>query len=308
MKEKNLVILAAGAGTRFGEEGAKQIQEVGHNGEFIMDYSIKDAIAAGFTKVTFIIQKKQEETFRETVGKRFEGKIDINYAFQSTSELFAPSETNKERTKPWGTTHAVLCAQKYITSQCLVINADDYYGTKTFQVAADFMENNNNEDVIATINYLFSNAGCDPDGKKYSEIKRGVVSEENGYVKEIIESKIKTDENNVSIAYPLNTSRESFEVSDNSLVAMNCFVLNPYMLNILSKYFEEFKKEYGNSLTDECLLTECIQDMINKKEIRMKNLITPEKTMGITYPEDLIKFQEALSNVRGDEYESSRTH
>ena len=131
-KDLTLLVLAAGMGSRFG--GLKQIEPVGPNGEFIIDYSIYDALKAGFNKVVFVIKEENYETFKETIGKRIEGKIKVEYVFQKMSDV--PEDVNipKERVKPLGTAHAIYCARKVINENFAIINADDFYGKKSFQV------------------------------------------------------------------------------------------------------------------------------------------------------------------------------
>ena len=153
MKDKTLLILAAGMGSRFG--GLKQAEKFGPNGEYIIDYSIYDAIRAGFNKVVFIIKEENYDLFRDTVGKRVENHIKVEYVFQNFDNVPEEYEIPSSRVKPLGTAHAVLCAKNVIHEPFLMINSDDFYGYDAFKVASEFLDNNKNE--IAIVGYNVEN-------------------------------------------------------------------------------------------------------------------------------------------------------
>ena len=155
MEEYTLVVLAAGLGSRFG--GLKQTTPVGPNGEFIIDYSIYDAIKAGFNKVVFIIRKEHEDLFRETIGSRIDGKIKVEYAFQDVKDVPEGYIVPEERTKPWGTGHALYAAREFIKGPFAIINADDFYGAEAFELLMDFLKNNETRNHYITVCYNVKN-------------------------------------------------------------------------------------------------------------------------------------------------------
>ena len=177
-KDLTLVIMAAGMGSRFG--GLKQIEPVGPNGEFIIDYSIYDAIKAGFNKVVFIIKKSFEKEFKETIGKRIEGKIKVEYAYQEMDDVPEGTVIPEGREKPFGTGHALYTARNYIHEPFAVISADDFYGNEAFQDLGTGLQNTNNYIIIGyQIGSTLTENGS---------VKRGVIFEENGQLKKIVES------------------------------------------------------------------------------------------------------------------------
>ena len=172
--------MAAGMGSRFG--GLKQIEPIGPNGEFILDYSIYDAKKAGFNKVVFVIKKELEEIFRETVGKRLENKILVSYAFQDISDIPSKNYLALKREKPWGTVQAVLCAKKQVNGDFVVINADDFYGYDAFKKASLFLDNNQDEDVYAAITYPYIKTSS-----LYGSVKRAVCFIQEDHIIDLVE-------------------------------------------------------------------------------------------------------------------------
>ena len=194
-----LLIMAAGMGSRFG--GLKQITPMGPNEEFIIDYSIFDALRAGFSKVVFIIKEENYEIFKETIGSRVEKHIPVDYAFQKIDNVPDFVKIPADRVKPWGTAHAIYCAKDKITEPFLVINADDFYGKDAYYVAQKFLETSK-ENEYATIAYKVKNTITDNGG-----VKRGVITTIDNTLKSIIESVI-TKENNQIIAQPLGQEQK----------------------------------------------------------------------------------------------------
>lgn len=224
MKKKTLLIMAAGMGSRFG--GLKQIEPVGPNGEFIIDYSVCDAIKAGFTKVVFIIKKENYDLFRETIGKRFEHKINVCYAFQEMEFLPENYTCPVDRVKPWGTAHAVICAKEYVDSNFLVINSDDFYGEDAYFKASEFLEEvNDNSREYAIIGYEVGNTI-----NETGSVKRGILKSKNGYVTDIVESLIEC--NDKIVASPLN-GMTSFTIKKDDLVSMNMVCFTKEIFNYL---------------------------------------------------------------------------
>lgn len=277
-KDLTLLILAAGMGSRFG--GLKQIEPIGPNGEFLIDYSIYDAIKAGFNKVVFVIKKENEKVFKETIGNRIAGKIQVEYAFQGNDDLPDGFEYPKERIKPWGTSHAILAAKNLIHEPFLIINADDFYGLDAYQVAANFLKTNQDEYMYCVVGYPVENTLSEN-----GSVKRGVCKEENGFLTQLIESKLEKIEGKI-LATPLDGS-DSFEILDNSYVSMNMLGFMPTVFPYLEKHFFPFlENEKENILTCEYLIPESMKDMIQEGYAKILLLHTDAKWLGITYLDD----------------------
>ena len=200
-----LVIMAAGMGSRFG--GLKQVEPVGPNGEFILDYSVYDAIKAGYTKVVFIIKEENYNLFRQTVGKRIEDKIAVEYAFHKLEDVPSFVSIPKERVKPWGTSHAILSAKNFVNEPFTVINADDFYGFEPYEKLSNFFKENKNDDEYAMIGYRASNTMS-----KNGSVKRGVCKKDsNNYLVNLTESSLEYVDNKI-IATPLDDTIEKFEI------------------------------------------------------------------------------------------------
>ena len=274
-KDLTLVILAAGMGSRFG--GLKQVEPVGPNGEFIIDYSIYDAIKAGFTKVVFLIKRENYDLFRETVGKRVEGHIDVEYAFQDIDNI--PSGYDyKDRTKPWGTAHAVLCCKDHINGNFVMINSDDFYGRDAYKKIKEYFDNSEDNN-YAMVSFRVCNTMTEN-----GSVKRGVCEAKNGYLTNIIESSIERVNDKI-IATPLD-GRASFEVDEKALVSMNFFGFTSHIIKTLEKGITEFFETNKNDLSKcEYLIPDVVFEEI-KGGINVKVLESSDKWLGVTYRED----------------------
>ena len=276
-KELTLVILAAGMGSRFG--GLKQVEPIGPNGEFIIDYSIYDAIRAGFTKVVFIIKEENYDLFRETVGKRIENKIKVEYAFQDINDI--PEDVNipENRVKPWGTGHAVLAARNVVKGNFVMINSDDFYGKDAYFKIKEFFDNNDDSNCYSMVAFRVCNTMTEN-----GSVKRGVCESDNNYLTNIIESSIERVNGKI-IASPLD-GRESFEVEENALVSMNFFGFTDKMFETLTQGIKEFFKANENDLSKcEYLIPDVVFDEI-KNNKKVKVLESTDKWLGVTYKED----------------------
>lgn len=271
-----LVILAAGMASRYGS--LKQIAEVGPNGEFIIDYSVYDAIRVGFKKVVFIIKEENLTFFQEHFHK-YRDKIAIDYVFQ---DLPAIATIPKERTKMLGTAHALLCAKESILDDFVIINADDFYGYNSFQIIKEFFINN--KDDYASINYPFIETSS-----KNGKVKRGVVKESNGYIVDTIESEI--DSSLIARSIFDNTS---FPIKENDLVAVNFFGLRK---NIFPFLEEEYNKFLSNNITcdEEFLLSQVLRVGIKENKFKIKSLKSNSKWVGLTFKEDLDDVKEYIN-------------
>jgi choline kinase len=271
-----LLILAAGMGSRFG--GLKQIEPIGPNGEFIIDYSIYDAIKAGFNKVVFIIKEENYDIFRDTIGKRIEDKINVEYVFQKNDNI--PSNYNYgDRVKPFGTAHAILCSKNNINENFIIINSDDFYGRDAFNVASNFLKTSK-EGEYSLVGYNVKNTLTEN-----GSVKRGVCEAENGYLTKIVESSVKAEGDKI-VCSPLD-GRDSFEVSGTDLVSMNMLGFTPNIFPYLDKKFIEFLDTNKDDLSScEFLIPDVLQDSINEGYATCKVLSTTAKWEGVTYKED----------------------
>lgn len=276
-----LVIMAAGMGSRYG--GLKQLDPIDNNGNFIIDYSIYDAIRCGFDKVVFIIKEENYDAFRETVGKRVEKKIKTAYVFQNNDNI--PNEFNvpETRTKPFGTGHAVLCAKPEISSSFAVINSDDFYGYQAFKDASEFLKSNSNENNFALVGYKANNTFC---GAK--SVKRGVCGVKNNKLASIIESSLSKDENGEIIATPIDgNSTQAFKIEKNQTVSMNLFAFSTKFLDYLNDYFYEFLNKNRNDLSScEYFLPTVVTSLIAENKVSVDVINTDAVWFGMTYKED----------------------
>lgn len=273
-----LVIMAGGMGSRFG--GLKQIEPIHENGEFIIDYSIYDAIKNGFTKVVFIIKEENYDVFRNTIGKRIENIVKVEYVFQKNDNV--PSQINipLERVKPLGTGHAILCCKDIVDEDFVVINSDDFYGYDAFKVASEFLKNKHEDNEFAMISYLIGNTLT-----KNGSVKRGVCEEANGYLTRIKECTVKETDNKI-IAKTLDGDVD-IPTNKHTVVSMNMFAFSTKIFDLLENDFLPFLEEHSNNLlTCEYLLPEVICNNIDRRNIKVKVLKTNAKWSGMTYKED----------------------
>ncbi len=271
-----LVIMAAGMGSRFG--GLKQIEPIDEYGNFIIDYSIYDAIKVGFTKVVFIIKKENYDIFRETVGARVEKYIDVEYVFQELDVLPEGYSVPEGRVKPWGTGHAILCCKDTVKENFAIINSDDFYGRDAYLKIAEYFNNNESND-YAMVAFRVANTMTEN-----GSVKRGVCESKDGLLTNITESSIEKVDDKI-IASPLD-GREPFEVEPNSLVSMNFFGFTPRIYDTLEKDFPVFfEKNKDNLLMCEYLIPDVVFDEI-KDGVKMHVLESTDKWLGVTYRED----------------------
>ena len=284
-----LVIMAAGMGSRFG--GLKQLEPMGPNGEFLIDYSIYDAIRVGIKDVVFIIKEENYEIFRNTIGKRVEDKINVKYVFFFF--YFLPEGiTFPERKKPLGTSHAIYCCKDVVKDNFIVINADDYYGVESFEIIKNYMDNISiNDTKFSMAGYIVKNTLT-----KNGSVKRGIVIEENGNLKELIESSINYEGKDL-VAHELETEK-TFVIKENNLVSMNFFGFTPKIFDYIENNFYKFYEDHQDSLeTCEFLLPVTLTDMINEDKCQIKVLKTPSVWHGVTYKEDKGEVTEAIESL-----------
>ena len=283
-----LLIMAAGMGSRFG--GLKQIEPMGPNDEFIIDYSIYDAVKAGFSKVVFIIKKENEEVFKETIGKRVEGHIPVDYVFQDLNDVPEWVNIPEGRVKPWGTAQAIYAARDKITEPFLVINSDDFYGRDAFMTAKKYIEETGSKN-YSTICYEARKTMTEN-----GSVKRGVVESEGNLLKSITESKLELI-NGTILASPLDGS-EPFKIEDSHLVAVNLFTFDLSIFPFLKERMDIFFKENENTLdTCEFLIPTEIGKAVERGEKEVKVLRTTAKWHGVTYKEDTPIVKNAIKSL-----------
>ena len=276
-----LVIMAAGMGSRFG--GLKQIEPIDEYGNFIIDYSIYDAIKVGFTKVVFIIKEENYDIFRETVGKRVENHIEVEYVFQELNKLPEGYTVPEGRVKPWGTAHAILCCKDVVKENFAIINSDDFYGRDAFKVIAEFLQNDNSSSHFqeyAMAGYKVKNTLTEN-----GSVKRGVCDTDGKYLTKLIESKIEYVDGEL-MAEPLEGG-DSFRVSEEDTVSMNMFGFTPKLFDYLEEKFPVFLDSHKNNIdTCEYLIPTLVFEQIENNIARVEVLKTDAVWQGITYKED----------------------
>ena len=287
-KDITLVILAAGMGSRFG--GLKQIEPMGPNKEFIIDYSIYDAIKAGFNKVVFLIKEENYEIFKETIGSRVEPHIKVEYCFQKNDNLPEGYSLPEERVKPLGTAHAILCCNKKVNEPFMIINADDFYGRDAFIKGAEFLRNLKDEKPYpyGMIGYLVKNTITEN-----GTVKRGVCNVEDGFLTKITESSVGRNENGVIIAKPLDEKLEKFSVDDDDTVSMNMLLFTPSIFKYIENHFKDFLDNNKDDLEKcEYLIPDVLFESIEEKYSTCKVISTTATWYGVTYKEDAPQVKE----------------
>ena len=286
-----LLVLAAGLGSRYG--GLKQLDGLGPNGETIMDYSIYDAVKAGFGKVVFVIRRKFEEEFREKVTKKYEHLLPIEIVFQELDDLPKGFELNPDRVKPWGTNHALMMGKSAINEPFAVINADDFYGRKSYQVICDFLSKlENTENKYCMVGYRVGNTLSES-----GTVARGVCeTDENSNLTGIVErTQIKRIDGVVKYK---DENDEWISLPDNKPVSMNMFGFTPDYFDYSDEFFVNFLNENEKKLKAEFFIPTLVNDLIVDDKIEMKVLDTSSQWFGVTYQEDrpfvVSKFKELV--------------
>ena len=283
-----LVIMAAGMGSRFG--GLKQIEAVGSNGEFIIDYSIYDAIKAGFKKVVFIIKEENYEIFKETIGKRISNHIKVEYVFQNNNNV--PVSIPNERVKPLGTAHAILCCKDVVHENFAIINADDFYGRDSYLKVKDFISNNKNDNEFTLIGYnaidTITNNGS---------VKRGVCNVKDNYLVNLNESVINLE--NGKLNGKTLVDNKDIEVNNDTTVSMHMFGFTPKLFELLENDFKNFLNN-NDLMTAEYLIPEEVNKYLRNGIVNVKVIKTTSKWYGITYKEDLQLIKDEIKKLISD--------
>lgn len=298
MRETALVIMAAGIGSRYGA-GIKQLAKVGPSGEIIIDYSIHDALKAGFNKIIFIIRKDIEEEFREVIGKRIEKIAPVDYVYQEMSDLPEGYETPEGRKKPWGTAQAVWAAREVIDCPFAVINADDFYGAGSFKALHEYLTNemseNEEEYDYCMAGYILGNTLSES-----GTVARGVCSQnEDGYLRSVTET-YKIGKKEGKVTGEDGDGRER-ELDEKSLVSMNMWGLKPNIIKVLGEGFPKFLDSLkADDIKSEYLLPVVIDGLIQGGLAKVKVLPIEDKWYGVTYQEDRQYVADAIRRMVDD--------
>jgi len=287
MIKPTLLVLAAGMGSRYG--GLKQIDPVGPAGETIIDYSIYDAMRAGFGKLVFVIRKDIEAQFREIIGARFEKRIAVEYVFQELDKLPAGYSLPAGRTKPWGPTHAILMAADTIGEPFAAINADDFYGAEAYRLLAQHLTSGTTD--YAMVGFILRNTLS-----KFGSVARGVCRvDENNHLKSVVEMmKIEPDGGG---AKNTNAAGQITKLTGEEAVSMNFWGFTPALFPQLKTQFEAFLKKSGNELKSECYIPSTVNDLVVVGQAKVKVLRTNDFWFGVTYREDRPQVVESIRQL-----------
>ena len=282
MSKVTLVVMAAGIGSRFGG-GIKQLEAVGPNGEIIMDYSIHDALKAGFNKVVFVIRKDLDKDFKEIIGRRMEKLVEVEYAYQELNDIPERFQKKTEgRKKPWGTGQAILCCKDVVDEPFLVINADDYYGKEAYREAYAYLTGRKDDNAYEAcmVGFVLKNTLSDNGG-----VTRGVCKvDEHRMLSEIIETSniVKTAE-----GAAVQTEDGAVPIDVESEVSMNMWGLSPAFFDVLEKGFDVFLEKLDpENLKGEYLLPTIIGDLLKEGKMRVEVRKSHDEWFGVTYKED----------------------
>ncbi|MCX6329217.1 MAG: NTP transferase domain-containing protein [Bacteroidia bacterium] len=273
-----LLVLAAGMGTRYG--GNKQLDEVGPSGETIIDYSIYDAIRAGFGKIVFVIRRDIEEQVKERFVERLRDKIIVDYVFQEITNLPEGVKVAPDRSKPWGTSHAILVTEKKIKEPFGVINADDYYGVESFKILYDFLVNDKDPNCYSIVGYKLGNTLSD-----HGHVNRGVCKVgPDGLLQGIVETR--QIEKTYDGAKAPGHDGKDLHFTGNEVVSMNLWGFKPSCYHFLGTEFRNFINKHGMDLKSELDIPTSVDKFVKSGDIKIKILASNERWFGVTYRED----------------------
>ncbi len=287
MQAPTLLVMAAGMGSRYG--GLKQIDSVGPSGETIIDYSIYDALRAGFGKLVFVIRKDIEQAFKETVGKRFEKHAPVEYVFQELKNLPPGFSIPEGRTKPWGTTQAVLMAADVIREPFAVINADDFYGAESYRVLAEHLKSGSSD--FSMVGFILRNTLSD-----FGSVARGVCRvDDAGYLQTVEElTSIVRDGEQAKNTDP---SGNVMQLSGDEAVSMNMWGFTPMIFDQLRTVFHKFLERSGKELKTESYVPTAVNELLAAGQARVKVLRSADPWFGVTYKEDRPRVVESISRL-----------
>ncbi|MFC1585286.1 NDP-sugar synthase [Fibrobacterota bacterium] len=287
--EPTLLIMAAGMGSRYG--GLKQIDAVGPNGEIIIEYSMHDAVKAGFKKVVFIIQRFFEDAFKEAIGRKLDGVIQTEYAYQEIDTCLEGREPPADRKKPWGTAHAILAARDVIQGPFAVINADDYYGPESYKKIKEFLcsDKADNEHEYAMVGYLLRNSI-----PQRGAVNRGICDVDGeGWLREVVEYKEITKEGND--AKCPDERGQQIHLAGDKISSMNIWGFQPSVFGYLGEAFKEFLESSFHDTKAELFLPFVLDENLKSNHIKVRVLKTGDNWFGVTYKEDMLLAREHIN-------------
>ncbi|MDD4644665.1 MAG: sugar phosphate nucleotidyltransferase [Bacteroidales bacterium] len=286
-----LVVLAAGLGSRYG--GLKQMDSMGPNGESIIDYSVYDAIQAGFGKVVFVLREEIVDDFYELFANRYKKFITVEHAVQRLTDIPSGIGVNPDRVKPWGTGHAVLAAARLLTEPFAVINGDDYYGTDAFKVMAEFLSALDSKAVASQsmVGYNISNTLSEN-----GAVARGICSVDDKMTLTGVVERTHIERKNGTIIF-LDENEKEFNLVGNEIVSMNFWGFTPAILPYFQTLFEEFLKQKGNELKSEFFIPYAVNLLIKSQTIAVKVLESNAQWFGVTYQADKPHVQEKITEM-----------
>jgi UTP-glucose-1-phosphate uridylyltransferase len=282
MNDITLLVMAAGMGSRYG--GLKQLDEVGPSGETIIDYSVFDAIKAGFSKVVFIIRKDFEDEFKTKISNKFSNDIQVEFVFQDIHQLPTGFSLPEDRIKPWGTGHAVLCASNFIDGPFNAINADDYYGRESFKTIADYYNNGN--DSFSMVAFKLKKTLSD-----FGSVTRGLCTVNNDKLINVVET-----ENLVKSGSGI-TSNSDLDLNGDEPVSMNMWGFTPTIFDYLNEMFEVFLSKNIHDIKSEFLIPSVINDLINSGDELVQVLYSKSSWFGVTYKQDKSYVVQQIQNL-----------
>lgn len=280
MTKPTLLVLAAGMGSRYG--GLKQMDPMGPDGETILDYSVFDAIRAGFGKVVFVIREDFAEAFREGVGSRFSDRIEIDYAFQKLDDLPEGFSVPADRQKPWGTAHAVRAAREVINEPFAVVNADDFYGADAYQTAADYLRNLSTESTdYSIVGYYLKNTLSEHGG-----VNRGICTANDQGLLTNVEEVVDITRRPGGAVIGTGLDGSEHEIAEEAIVSMNFWCFSPAYFTQTEEHFSAFLAQHLNTPKSECYIPTVVDDFVEKGQATCKVLPTTSNWFGVTYPDD----------------------
>lgn len=287
--ECTLLVLAAGMGSRYG--GLKQLDPMGPNGETVLDYSVFDALRAGFTKVVFVIRRDFAAAFQDAIGSKFEGRIEVAYAYQELDDLPEGFTQNPARKKPWGTAHAVLAARKEIETAFAVVNADDFYGHDAYARIVQFFKESVGKPELRSCLVAYSLRNT---LSAHGTVNRGLCSVKNSHLLSVEEHEEIRQQANGSITGK-NLSGAIVPIMENALVSMNFWGFTPAIFGSLEAAFITFLETHGSALKSECYLPTVVDTLIREEQTACAVLETSAHWFGVTYPDDKPVVQAKIS-------------
>ena len=285
-KDITLVVMAAGMGSRFG--GLKQIEPIGKNGEVLLDFSVYDAVKAGFTKVVFVIKHAIEDDFKAMVGKRIAKRVKVEYVFQETDALPEGYTCPDDRTKPWGTAHAILCCKDVVKEPFAVVNADDFYGRSAFIKMAQILKSD-------TADYCMVGFRLQNTLTENGYVTRGVCETENGELRSVTERTKISD-----CKYTEDDGKSWTALDPQTVVSMNLWGFRPDIFGYIEDGFKVFLNERINEPKSEYYLPSVVSSLIESGEKSVKVLVAEDKWYGVTYKEDKQNVVDAVEKMVAD--------